>query len=89
MELEKYSIYRFLGELHVTNPPIRLMCLAGFGATCAANPLIWVDSAGWTGWEVLTVHDGWKMTLVTVLVKVERMNMAVVCQSADPEAHWK
>ena len=22
-----------------------------------ANPLIWADSAGWTGWEVLTVHD--------------------------------
>ena len=34
-----------------------------------ANPLIWADSdcAGWTGWEVLTVHDEWKMALVTVL----------------------
>ena len=25
-----------------------------------ANPLIWADSAGWTGWEVLTVCDEWK-----------------------------
>ena len=37
-----------------------------------ANPLIWADSAGWTGWEVLTVHDEWKMTLVMVLVDVEK-----------------
>ena len=22
-----------------------------------ANPLIWADSAGWTDWEVVTVHD--------------------------------
>ena len=36
-----------------------------------ANLLIWADSAGWTGWEVLTVHDEWKMALVTVLVEVE------------------
>ena len=45
-----------------------------------ANPLIWADSnsAGWTGLEVLTVHDEWKMALVTVLVEVEveRVNMA-------------
>ena len=33
----------------------------------------WADSAGWTGWEVLTVHDEWKMALVTVLVEVERV----------------
>ena len=48
-----------------------------------ANPLIWADSAGWTGWEVVTVHDEWKM----VLVEVERVKMAVVCQSADTVAH--
>ena len=44
-----------------------------------ANPLIWADSAGWTGWKVLPVHDEWKMTLVIVLVEVERVKMAVVC----------
>ena len=54
-----------------------------------ANPLIWADSAGWTGWEVVTVHDEWKMALVTVLVEVERVKMAVVCPSADTEAHWE
>ena len=56
-----------------------------------ANPLIWADSAGWTGWEVLTVHVEWKMALVTVLVEVEveRVKMAVVCPSADTEAHWE
>ena len=50
-----------------------------------ANLLIWADSdyAGWTDWEVLTVHDEWKMALVTVLVEVERVKMAVVCPSAD------
>ena len=52
-----------------------------------ANPLIWADSAGWTGWEVLTVHDKWKMALVMVLVEVERVKMAVVCRSADTVAH--
>ena len=52
-----------------------------------ANPLIWADSAGWTDWEVLTVHDEWKMALVTVLVEVERVKMAVVCRSADTVAH--
>ena len=52
-----------------------------------ANLLIWADSAGWTGWEVLTVHDEWKMALVTVLVEVERV--AVVCPSADTEAYWE
>ena len=54
-----------------------------------ANLLIWAGSAGWTGWEVLTVHDEWKMALVTVLVKAERVKMAVVCPSADAEAHWE
>ena len=50
-----------------------------------ANPLIWADSdsAGLTDWEVLTVHDEWKMALVTVLVEVDRVKMAVVCPSAD------
>ena len=56
-----------------------------------ANPLIWADfdSAGWTGWEVLNVHDEWKMARVTVLVEVERVKMAVVCPSVDTEAHWE
>ena len=51
------------------------------------NPLIWADSdyAGWTGWEVLTVLDVWKMALVTVLCEVERVKMAVVC--CDTVAH--
>ena len=44
-----------------------------------ANPQIWADSAGWTGWEVLTVLDEWKMALETVMVEVERVKMAVVC----------
>ena len=54
-----------------------------------ANPLIWADSdsASWTGWEVLTIHDEWKMVLVTV--EVERVKMAVVCRSANTEAHWE
>ena len=54
-----------------------------------ANLLIWADSASWTGWEVVTVHDEWKMALVTVLVVVERVKMAVVCTSANTEAHWE
>ena len=49
-----------------------------------ANPLIWADS---TGWEVGTVHDVWKLVLVTVLFEVERVKMAVVCPSADILAH--
>ena len=55
------------------------------------NSLIWADSAGWTDWEVLTVHDEWKMALVMVLVEVEveRVKMAVVCPSGDTEAHWE
>ena len=44
--------------------------------------LIWADSACCTGWEVLTVLDGWKMTLAIVLVEVERVKMVVVCPSA-------
>ena len=50
-----------------------------------ANLLIWADSesVGWTSWEVLNVHDEWKMALVTVLVEVERVKMAVVCPSVD------
>ena len=54
-----------------------------------ANLLIWADSAGWTGWEVLTVLDEWKMALVTVLVEVERVKMAVVCQSAGIVVHME
>ena len=50
-----------------------------------ANP--WADSAGWTGWEVLTILDEWKMALVTVLVEVERVKMVVVCQSAGTVDH--
>ena len=50
-----------------------------------ANLLIWADfdSAVWAGWEVLNVHDEWKMALVTVLVEVERVKMTVVCPSVD------
>ena len=48
-----------------------------------ANPLIWADSAGWTGWEVSTVHDERKMAMVTVLAEVERVKTAVVCPSVD------
>ena len=44
--------------------------------------LIWSDSVGWTGWEVLTVIDKWKMALAMVLVEVERVKMVVVCPSA-------
>ena len=64
---------------------------AGFGRVVWANPLIWSDSAGWTGWEVLTVHDEWKMALVMVLVEVERVKMVVVCHSADTVEHlgWR
>ena len=53
------------------------------------NLLIWADSAGLTGWEVVTVHDEWKMALVTVLIEVGKVKMAVVCRSADTEAHWE
>ena len=60
---------------------------AGLVRLVQANPLIWAESAGWTGWEVLTVLDEWKMALVPVLVEVERVKMAVVCQSAGTVAH--
>ena len=36
---------------------------------------------------VFTVHDDCKMALVTVLVEVEGVKMAVMCPSADTEAH--
>ena len=52
-----------------------------------ADLLIWADSAGWTGWEVLTVLDEWKMALVTVLVEVEKVKMVVVCRSAGAVVH--
>ena len=56
-----------------------------------ANPLILADSdsAGWTGWEVLTVHDEWKMALVMVLVQGVRVKMAVVCPIIYTEVHWE
>ena len=60
---------------------------AGLVRLVWANPLIWAYSAGWTGWEVLTVLDEWKMALVTVLVEVERVKMAVVCRSAGTVVH--
>ena len=53
--------------------------MAGLVRLVQVNLLIWADSAGWTGLEVLTVHDEWKMALVTVLVEVERVKTAVVC----------
>ena len=60
---------------------------AGLVRLVQANLLIWADSAGWTGREVLTVHDEWKMALVTVLVEVERVKMVVVCRSAGTVVH--
>ena len=52
-----------------------------------ADLLIRSHSAGWTGWEILTVLDEWKMALVTVLVEVERVKMVVVYQSAGTVVH--
>ena len=52
-----------------------------------ADLLIWADFAGWTGWEVLTVLDEWKMALVTVLFEVESVKMVVVCRSAGTSVH--
>ena len=52
-----------------------------------ANPLILADSAGWTGWEVWTVLDEWKMALVMVLVEIRRVKMTVVCPSAGTVVH--
>ena len=60
---------------------------AGLVRRVRANPLIWADSAGWTGWEVLTVLHESKMGLVTVLVEIERVKMAVVCRSAGTVVH--
>ena len=60
---------------------------AGWCNLMQAHLLIWADSAGWTGWEVLTVLDEWKMALVTLLVEVERVKMVVVCQSAGTVVH--
>ena len=42
-----------------------------------ADLLIWADTAGWTGWEVFTVIDEWKIALV--MVEVERVKIVVVC----------
>ena len=60
---------------------------AGWCDLMQADLLIWSDSAGWTGREVLTVLDEWKLALVTVLVEVERAKMVVVCQSAGTVVH--
>ena len=51
-----------------------------------ANLLIWADFAGS---EVLTVLNEWKIALVTVLVKVERVKMVVVCRSAGTVVQWE
>ena len=54
-----------------------------------ANLFILADFAGWTGWEVLTVLHEWKMTLVAVLLEVERVKMVVACLSAGTAVHWE
>ena len=54
---------------------------------CKLICCIRADSVGWTGWEVLIVHDEWKMALVIVLVEVERVKMAEVSQSAGTVVH--
>ena len=41
---------------------------AGWCDLTQADLLTWADSAGWTGSEVLTALDEWKMALVMVLV---------------------
>ena len=41
---------------------------AGWCDLTQADLLTWADSSGWTGWEVLTALDEWKMALVMVLV---------------------
>ena len=54
-----------------------------------ANLLIWADWLCWLEWlGGLDFPDEWKMALVMVLVEVERVKMAVVCPTADTEAHW-
>ena len=40
------------------------------------------DFAGWTGWEVLTGLDEWKMALMMLQVEIERVKMVMACQSA-------
>ena len=55
---------------------------AGRCNSMQADLLIWSNSAGWTGWDVLTVLDEWKMALAMVLVEVERVKMVLVCPSA-------
>ena len=59
--------------------------IAGWRGLMQAESAIWADSACWTGWEVLTVLDEWKITLV--LVGVERVKMAVVCRSTGTVVH--
>ena len=56
---------------------------AGWCDLMQADLLIWADSAGWTGWEVLIVLDEWKMALV----EVEKVKMVVVCRSAGTAVH--
>ena len=41
---------------------------AGWCDLMQADLLIWADFANWTGWEVLTVLDKWKMALVVMIV---------------------
>ena len=60
---------------------------AGWYDLTQVDLLIGADSAGWNGWEMLTVLDEWKMALVTVLVEVERVKMVVVCRSAGTVVH--
>ena len=60
---------------------------AGYCDLMQADLLICADSAGWTGWEVLTVLDEWKIALAMVLVEVERVKMVVVSPSAGTEVH--
>ena len=62
---------------------------AGWCDFLQANLLIWADFADWTGWEVLTVLDEWKMAQVTVLVEVERVKMVVECGSSGIVIHWE
>ena len=62
---------------------------AGWCDLVQADLVIWADSAGWTGWEVLAVLNEWKMALATVLVEVERVKMVVVHQSAGIVVHWE
>ena len=60
---------------------------AGWCDLMQADLLIWAESAGWTGWEVLTFLDECKMALVTVIVEVESMKIVVVCRSDGTVIH--